>query len=396
MAQLVIREDKILLLEEEEKEVRFHGHHVSITSSYAIEAFPSGHFFANSVRISKTGEILNDNPRFRNWLTEPFIQTYQAVEGSSASYEVVSQIRSTKTKVTVLDCLDSCYGHALFKLFNAARFENAEERTVVIIHANLQHFVPDYVEEIWLVKTDFSNQDHRLEGFHEFVRNQLTSYEQITLVGADMALDLGEIDLTAFTKVAPFDFDRFADGKPYQLTFLLREDRMWLTSKLDQWLYLVWRKTGSSILKNYLQRKERSNYRRLIHQVNRVIPANWMAIGIGKGLTYSFLNDQRMDYLEFTKNELKWCQQYAGSHLCIGVHGSNMLIPSYLSGAYISLIPSFKVANYSEDFLPRKEPIQRTLFTARNLPASITPRELASHVVSILQGYRHGIKTQIQ
>ena len=392
MAELVIKGDKILLLEHGEKEVRFHGHHVSITSGSHIEAFPSGHFLANPVEITSNGEVINDNPRFRNWLSQPFVDTVLSKEGYNAAYEVVQLSDSRSSNLIVLNCLDACYGHAMYKLFNAARYEKLDWKVVVIIHSNFQHFVPEYVDEIWLVKTSFFNQDNKLNGFHEFVKNQLNNYQQIELVETDMALNLGDVDLTAFTKVQPFDFQRFAEGEPYQITLLLREDRMWLSSKIDQWLYLVWKKTAFDSLKKYLQRKERSNYKRLISHVNQSIQVKWTAIGIGKGLRYSFLDDQRMDYDSFTQNEQNWCEHYASSHLCIGVHGSNMLIPSYLSGAFVSLIPEFKIPNYSEDFLPRNEPIQRTLFTARNLPASIKSKELAHHVVSVLQGYLHGMK----
>ena len=395
MADLVIREDKVILLEESHKEVRFHGHHVSVTNNDQVEAFPSGHFYAHPVEITMDGTILKDNPHFRNWLTEPFVKSYLDQVGSAASFEIVAKTGSKSNQAIVLNCLDACYGHALYKLFNSARYEHFGGKLIVIVHPNFQHFVPDYVDEIWLVQTTFRNQDDHLNGFHDFVLPQLKRYNKIQLAEVDMSIDLGEVDLTAFTKVSPFDFSQFAKGEPYEIILLLREDRMWLTSKVDQWLYLVWRKTRLRSLKKYLLLKERSNYKKLIKRVNRSIRVNWKSIGIGKGLSYSFLQDQRMDYEFFTQQEDKWCEQYATSHLCIGVHGSNMLIPSYLSGAYISLVPAFKIANYSEDFLPRKEPLQRTLFTARNLSTSNSPGEIAAHVVGILQGYLHGNKKSL-
>ena len=88
MADLVIREDKVILLEESHKEVRFHGHHVSVTNNDQVEAFPSGHFYAHPVEITMDGTILKDNPHFRNWLTEPFVKSYLDQVGSAASFEI--------------------------------------------------------------------------------------------------------------------------------------------------------------------------------------------------------------------------------------------------------------------------------------------------------------------
>ena len=181
MAELEIRGDKILLLEQGEREVRFHGHHVSVTKGSHIEAFPSGHFLANPVEITSNGEVINDNPRFRNWLSQPFVDTVLSKEGSNAVYEVVQLSDLQSSNLTVLNCLDACYGHALYKLFNVARYEKSDSKLVVIIHSNFQHFVPKYVDELWLVKTDFSNQDYELNGFHEFVKQLLANYHQILL-----------------------------------------------------------------------------------------------------------------------------------------------------------------------------------------------------------------------
>ncbi len=395
MARLYAEKGALFVADEQNGRVYFHGHHVSVTSGQVVKSFGSGHFLGNEVCMATDGTLISDNPQFRNWLTEPFRQSFSRECCSQAEYQVIARHSAPDDSVVLLNCLDACYGHALYKLFNVSRLKSCREKVAVIIHPNLQHLVPDYVHEIWLVKTAVGNQDNYLEGFHEFIDQELSSYKHIELLEADMSVDLGEVSMDDFTKVKPFRFERFAEGAPYQVCLLLRDDRFWLSSPMDQWLYLVWRKFDLSVLKRFLQLKERRNYYRMIKAVNQVINVNWLAIGIEKSIHYAMVDDQRMTYQEFTQKEVEWCIHYSNSHVSIGVHGSNMLIPSYLSGAFISLVPKFKIPNYSEDFIPRKEPSQRMLFTARNVPASIRPSELARHIISLVQGYRHGLKKRL-
>lgn len=78
------------------------------------------------------------------------------------------------------------------------------------------------------------------------------------------------------------------------------------------------------------------------------------------------------------------CQRYADSHVVIGVHGSNMLLPSAHAGAVLELLPQAKLGNLLDDILVRREDQRETLFDYRVLPMSTPIKALAEVVVSML------------
>lgn len=372
--------------------ITFYGSHIVLEGKASLRSFPSGHFAAHNVEFSAKGQLLGDPDRLPRWLVYSVQKALFSGVSKPAGYSVVAR-RSVTKPVVLLNCLDGCYGHCLYKLANVLRLEQESGcDIVVIIHPSFAHLVPDSVAEMWVVSAPFHDLDFKLDGFHEFVSRQLQRFELTELAQAFMNLDFEKLDFTRITKLPPFDFQKFADT-PVKIAFILRNDRFWLRSRFDNLFYLACLKFGwLPFFRGHFASKERRHIKAFVRQIRNLLSAEVLAVGIGETRGMRFLDDRRVGYHEFVKQEEKWLEVYAQSHICIGVHGSNMLLPSFLAGAYISLLPDFKIDNFSEDYLPRKEPLQKALFLCRTLPTETSPRNLARHVVTMWKGWRHGVR----
>jgi hypothetical protein len=91
--------------------------------------------------------------------------------------------------------------------------------------------------------------------------------------------------------------------------------------------------------------------------------------------------------------EHRWCERYAASHVIVGVHGSNMLLPSAHAGAVVELIGPERWGNFTQDILFRDSgDCREMLFRYRFLPDSTPPYALAQMVSLLLRGrerFRH-------
>jgi len=107
--------------------------------------------------------------------------------------------------------------------------------------------------------------------------------------------------------------------------------------------------------------------------------------GIGKasGLP-DWISDLRLTKLD-VKAERAWCERYAESHLVIGVHGSNMLLPSAHAGGVIELISEERWGNFLQDILFRRSDSREMFFRYRFAPHSTTPEDLARLASTMLR-----------
>jgi hypothetical protein len=378
------------------KPLLFWGNYVAIRHENGIEAFPSGHFTYNPVKLNESNEPDAPTRSAPKWLVELFIRAVKSPPRAGALFAVEAPKQVSKAAILV-NCLDGCYGHCLYKLAYVLLLEkNDDKDIIVIIHPAFRHLVPDSVAEIWLVRAPFNVLDFKIGGFHEFVTGQLARLPMPELAHVRMDLPLEEFDFTRLAKIQPFDFKALKTG-PFRVTLILREDRFWLRSRFDSFFYLACIKFGwLRKMKWYFALKQKNYLRSFVKKLRRQLDVQIQAIGIGKTLSLPFLKDERLAYAEFAAQEERWLRVYEASHVCIGVHGSNMLLPSYLAGSCISLLPDFKISNFSEEFIPKPGPAQRNMHVNRTLPLNTSPTQLAAHAVSIVQGWRHGEKKGIQ
>ena len=84
--------------------------------------------------------------------------------------------------------------------------------------------------------------------------------------------------------------------------------------------------------------------------------------------------------------ELAWCRSYAKSQIVIGVHGSNMLLPTAFAAGCIEVLPHDRYGNIVQDVAVRYNDVMQ-LFLYRFVDEFASPTEVARHARSMFQDF---------
>ncbi|MEO1005256.1 MAG: hypothetical protein AAFW67_05265, partial [Cyanobacteria bacterium J06638_38] len=94
----------------------------------------------------------------------------------------------------------------------------------------------------------------------------------------------------------------------------------------------------------------------------------------------------RVKQLE-ASTEQKYCQIYADSRLVIGIHGSNMLLPSSHAGMTIDLMREERWGNFAQDILYQEKDPRLTSFRYRYLPTQTSVTEICTIATNMIKNY---------
>lgn len=278
-------------------------------------------------------------------------------------------------KVVVLNCLDYLYGHALLKLFNTQQHLRQHQHVIVVIPSFLRWLVPAEVAEIWEVQVPPHLAQHFYPQLHSAIAKLLRPYRQVYLSSAHS--HPAPLSITQFTKVPRLQPQLSAPV----ISFIWREDRPWLA---NSYLGIAAKKIHFTRPFNLWQVEKIIDTFSFIH---RSLPsANFQVVGLGKtGHFPIWIRDYRVTSFS-PEVEKQLCQLYARSTLIVGVHGSSMLLPSAMSHLIIDLLPSDRIGNILQDlvFDPDITNPQLLAFKYRILPIKASPREVATHAVSMI------------
>lgn len=357
------------------------------------QTLPVGQFNRFPVAISTDGQHTAVAPRGR-WLL-PTVRAHLAGLSQPASLaidnneiRVESRRNTVPTDVMLLICLDACYGHGLIMLFNAHRHhhQQPDRALVVVVPKALAWLVPDYVAEVWIIDTPLSALKRGIAGFDAWINRQLTRFRSVVLSDARIHFDHRTTRFADFTRTAKFDLNQF-DTLPVHLTFVLREDRLWLRYGWEQLLFRVVNRLGLlKTTRGWWLMRQNQQFRQLAGHIQQHLPqARLTAVGLGKaGGLGGQLTDARQPAPLPTEVERQWCSLYARSQVVVGVHGSGLLLPTSLAAGFISLLPPDKLAHYAEDvLLAHDNPIHQTLL-GRFLPTSTSPRQVAAYLITMV------------
>lgn len=338
------------------------------------------------VTVACDGSRSHFSEAARIWLAEPLIKALTSVPEKEVEVKV-EQLQAAD-EILILNCLDFCYGHALDKLFNIQRHlkEHSNLGLLVIIHTSMRGLVPDGVSEIWQVDVPFKTFNYKISGFDEMIKSRVLRSKQAFLSRAYMKLDYSLIDIERFVRKTPFAIEKM-ETRPYRITFILREDRYWLTGSINNFIYLAAVKFGlMPWLKCYFIAIQNRNFRKLATRLKYLlVDSEINAIGLGvSGRLGRYIQDKREEYEIYKTHEEKRDLIYSQSHLTIGVHGSHMILSSALSGAFISLYQDYKIPHFSDDYIPRYSCPHLQSFLGRFLSDRNKPSAIAAHVRHML------------
>jgi hypothetical protein len=120
---------------------------------------------------------------------------------------------------------------------------------------------------------------------------------------------------------------------------------------------------------------------------NRLPNSSFYVCGLGsRGKFLSDITDRRAARLN-EQLELDWCQLYAQSHVVIGIHGSNMLIPSALSAAWVEILPDDRVGNISQDLFC-KHAFNEMVFFGRFASPYDPVSRIADMACGVIENYK--------
>jgi hypothetical protein len=285
----------------------------------------------------------------------------------------------------LLNCLDLLYGHALLKLLNAQHHleHDAGFDLVVLVPRYLRWLVPDGVAAVWTVDVPLRRGGLWSDWLAGEVARRLEPAGEAWLSLAVPHPHPSAFRIERFTGVAPFALDAWhAPGRRPTVTYVWRDDRGWSSDGAGRGALLsrVLRRPGGAEGESQAQRVTA-----LAGSLRGRFPAlDFGVVGLGEaGGLPDWMADLRTPAPD-AATERAWCARYADSHVVVGVHGSNMLLPSAHAGAVVELVPPDRWGNLTQDLLfPALEPHEAAL-RFRALPLGAETRDLHDVVASLL------------
>jgi hypothetical protein len=305
----------------------------------------------------------------------------------------VQERRAITRPVVLLNCLDTLYGHSLLKLLNAQYYldRRADVDLVVIVPSLLAWMVPDGVAHVWSVGLPLRRGTEWNEWLAREIRRRVEAFDRVSLSHALSHPRPDEFNIERFTRVKPFPLDEWdARSERPSVTFIWRDDRPWHAPTTDSPPL-----TRREQLKRLIASQSRSRMGQaelvseLAEALRRDLPALDFAVAglaknVGRVELPEWIGDLRRPALDEAA-ERGWCERYAASHVVVGVHGSNMLLPSAHAGGVVELIGPERWGNFTQDVLFRDAgDCRETLFRYRFVDELTTPHTLARLVNLLL------------
>lgn len=361
------------------------GMHVCVKSNCSvcgvevIEDLPIGHavnypylidiknsqFFGRKAAI---GNITADT-----WLGKNLLNSLQ--HPNCQEIEIQKEIFKDSKRVIVLNCIDHLYGHALLKLLNVDNHlqNNPNFGLVVIVQKFLRWMVPDGAAEVWTVNIPLRAGQSYYPCINKFISGEIDRFDEVFLSKAHSHPN--DFDITNYTKIQLHDFN----DEEFRITFIWREDRLWVNS----FLFRVLKKLGLIYICLLIQNWK---VRRLLTEIRKKFPsAIFTVAGLGGKLSFpDWIEDLRVEKFDEAA-ERATCKIYSQSRLIIGLHGSNMLIPSAHAGMTIDLMPDDRLGNFCQDILYQKTDPRLATFCYRFPSASTEIKQLATMAASMIE-----------
>lgn len=346
--------------------------------------FPVGHALYYPIALGKINQRVYDKNNIK-WFSKPLKDSL--LSKNKEKIEIEKKVYFNKKNVIILNCMDYLYGHVLLKLFNAQYYiDNYKQYgLIIIIPKTFEWLLPEGISEAWIIDINLKEARNWFTELEEFVKEEFKRFDKIYLSLAFSHPDPSEIDIARFTKIKRFDLDKFLENK-INITFITREDRLWFNTKFELFLYKILRKLKLTRYFNkyfvYFQNELISKTCKQI--INELPSVNFNVVGLGRsGKFKKYINDYRERNIS-KEIEIRWCKIYSKSHVVIGVHGSNMLLPTALVAGFIEILPKNRYGNIIQDiFIPYKK--RELFYLGRFVGEFATTDEIASQAIAMIK-----------
>jgi len=347
---------------------------------------PSGQALYTPMLLEKATGIVHDSYGVE-WFAEWLRASYAERTDAPLPFDV-REFSPITREVVLLNCLDTLYGHSLLKLLNVQHYlDCTETHVIVIVPSFLEWMIPAGVAQAWVVGLPLRDGSAWNEWLAREIHRRLDEYPRLYLSLAFSHPHQRDYNIERFTRVAPFVLEQWSDAPARPVvTFIWREDRLWDA-----------RAKSSGHAERLRERIKRpavqsDEQRRRVSATAEALRREWPALdfavaGLGTpGDLPGWMTDLRRTNVDAATERL-WCERYAASHTVVGVHGSNMLLPSAHAGSVVELIGAEREGNFLQDILFRGDDNREMFFRYRFVPDTTTPAELARLVSFMLRRY---------
>lgn len=303
----------------------------------------------------------------------------------------VHESRTVTRPVVLLNCLDTLYGHTLLKLLNAQHYleRHADVDLVVMLPSALAWMAPDGAAQVWSVGLPLRRGTEWNEWLASEVRRRVEAFGRVSLAHALSHPRPDEFDIERFTRVKPFPLDEW-DARLVRpsVTFIWRDDRPWRVPADAPTRATRERLKRLLTTQSRPHREQAEMVSELAEAVRRELPALDFAVAglaeeVGRVELPEWIGDLRRAALDAAA-ERAWCERYAASHVVVGVHGSNMLLPSAHAGGVVELIRPERWGNFTQDILFRDAGDCRETFFRYRFIEELTPPLILARLVGML------------
>lgn len=360
------------------------------------QGFPVGHAVEYPVFVPKKKDKPVPGLPTPPWFLDTFLKNVK--EAKSGGVNIQKIVYKECDSVVILNTLDYLYGHILLKLYNALYHLDNHKDTglIIIIPKMFQWLIPKGCAEAWIVDLKLNDFMYGHSAIQNFVSAEMKRFKSVFISNAYPIPDFTKVDIERFSGIKPFDLANFSKIKP-TITFILREDRWWHGNPIEHFFFLVCRKLkllgfGSEVL----TRRQNILVKKTIEGIKKELPDAVIYV-VGLGTTGSFDGyaiDKRKTSIN-KETEIEWCQLYAGSHVVMGVHGSNMLLPSAHAAGCVEVLPPDRFGNYAEDLSIRYND-RRQIFFYRFADQYAPAQSVKEKIVEIILCYESYYKKMIQ
>lgn len=335
------------------------------------------------LQIDKTHGAVHGaaDPVVKKWLGDQLLKSLDEPSAKPAGFMRTGS--ATGESVVILNCIDHLYGHAMLKLLNAQRHIDSPRALPLIVLAPkfLAWMVPREAAEVWTVDIPLKSGQAYYPDLDQAIQNECRRFREIFVSKGYSHPD--KVDIERFTGVPAHDLN----ASDYRVTFIWREDRLWV----DAFKAKVLRRARAWKVALSQQNKR---IVALFETMRRTNP-NLRFTVAGLGTTTSFpawIDDRRLAKFD-AESERAVCRVYAESRLVIGIHGSNMLLPSAHAGMTLDLMPPDRWGNFAQDIVYNypcsRESDPRLLgFRYRYIPQTVDAREVGAIAANMVSGYR--------
>ncbi len=351
------------------------------------QIMPVGHSVDYPLSFGVNNKNIYKSTDCPDWLYLSVLKSHSEIRDEHVSIEKI--VYKQYDRVVILNTLDTLYGHVLLKLYNAVHHLNQDKQVglILIIPAIFKWLIPAGCAEAWIVDLKLSDLIYSYPVLHKFVSDQFPRFKEVYLSKAFSHPEIHKGDFVHFTGLLPFNLDNYYNQKP-TITFILREDRWWFKTPLDYWFYRICRWLNVlSFGTRILTWRQNQLVKKTIKAIKRKLPeSDFHIIGLGKRSNDGYANDDRSVRTN-SEIEKKWCRIYAMSHIVIGVHGSNMLLPSALAAGCIEILPEDRFGNIVQDISVRYNN-RLQLFFYRFSDQFSKPNTIANKAIAMINDYK--------